>query len=139
VALLIDLADEGFGFLRWSGVDMAQEAIQREGTGSDQIGEGFNGLWYTIHVSHHSSAARTGAALDARGGQSLKSRRQTCPSCRTARPNSAVAPWIASPAFSNTQGYAAVPFAERQNLENIQAPPVLRTMIPIIKILYNRK
>ncbi len=30
VALLIDEANEGFGFLRWSGVDMAQQTIQRE-------------------------------------------------------------------------------------------------------------
>ncbi len=44
VALLIDKADEVFGFLRRSMVDVAQQAIQREGAGPYQIGWIFDGL-----------------------------------------------------------------------------------------------
>ena len=57
MALLINEAYEGFGFLRWSRVDVAQQAIQRERAGPDQIGRSLDGLWrYTIHLDYHCSA-----------------------------------------------------------------------------------
>ena len=58
VALLIDAADELFGFLLRPWVDVAQQTIQREHAGSDQVGRILDGLWrHTIHLDHHSSAA----------------------------------------------------------------------------------
>jgi hypothetical protein len=52
VALLIDEVYEGFRLLRWSRVDMAQQAIQRECAGPDQTGRIFDGLFrYTIHLN----------------------------------------------------------------------------------------
>jgi hypothetical protein len=54
VALLIKEAYEGFSILRWSRVDVTQQAIQRKGAGPDQIGRILDGLWwYTIHLSHY--------------------------------------------------------------------------------------
>jgi hypothetical protein len=44
MALLIDETYEGFGFLRWSGVDVAQQAIHAERASPDQIGRIFDGL-----------------------------------------------------------------------------------------------
>jgi len=45
VALLINAADELFGLLPRPWIDMAQETIQRERAGTDQIGRVFDGLW----------------------------------------------------------------------------------------------
>src|SRR5438874_4328761 len=58
VALLIDAAYELFGFLRRPRVDVAQQTIQREGAGPDQVGRVLHGLWgQAIHLDYHSSAA----------------------------------------------------------------------------------
>jgi hypothetical protein len=67
MALLIEEAYEGFRFLRRTRVDVAQQAIQREGAGPDQIGWILDGLWrYTIHHSHYlntkASEPRSGLA-----------------------------------------------------------------------------
>jgi hypothetical protein len=49
-ALLIDEAYEGFGFLRGPRVDVAQQPIEIERSGSDQVGRILDGLWrYSIH------------------------------------------------------------------------------------------
>ena len=59
VTLVIDEAYEVFRFLRRSWVDVAQESIQREGAGSDQVGRILDGLWrHAIHLDHHSILAR---------------------------------------------------------------------------------
>ena len=42
-ALLLDEVHEGFGFLRRPRVDMAQEAVQRELAGPDQVRRIFDG------------------------------------------------------------------------------------------------
>src|SRR6266496_4987633 len=56
VTLLIDAAYELFGFLLRPWVDVAQQTIQREHTGSDQVGRVLDGLCrHTIHLDHHSS------------------------------------------------------------------------------------
>ena len=58
MALLIDAAYELFGFRRRPWVDMAQQPIQRERSGPDQIRRIFDLLrWHTIHVDHYSNAA----------------------------------------------------------------------------------
>jgi hypothetical protein len=44
VTLVIDETNELFGFLRRSRIDVTQQAIDREGTRSDQIGWLFGGL-----------------------------------------------------------------------------------------------
>ena len=54
MALLIKEAYEGFRILRRTRVDVAQQAVQREGASPDQIGRVFDGLWwYTIHLNHY--------------------------------------------------------------------------------------
>jgi hypothetical protein len=45
-ALLIDEADEGFGFFRWSGVDVAQQPIQAERAVADRVRWIFGRLWW---------------------------------------------------------------------------------------------
>jgi hypothetical protein len=58
MALLIDAADELLGLLLRTWIDMAQQTIQRERAGTNQIGRIFDGLsWLTIHLDHHSNAA----------------------------------------------------------------------------------
>ncbi len=58
MALLIYAAYELFGFLLRPWVDVAQQTIQRERTGPDQIGRVLHGLWWrTIHFDYHSNAA----------------------------------------------------------------------------------
>lgn len=48
----LDDADEGFGFFRWSGVDVAQQAIQAERAEADQVEPILNCLrWYAAHIS----------------------------------------------------------------------------------------
>ena len=62
VALLIDEAYEGFGFLRRSRIDVAQQPLQREGGSPNQIGRIFDGLWWnTIHLNYYSSAVAVAA------------------------------------------------------------------------------
>jgi hypothetical protein len=57
MALLIDAAYELFGLLRRAWIDMAQQTIQRERAGSDQVGRILDGLWrHAIHLDHHFSA-----------------------------------------------------------------------------------
>jgi hypothetical protein len=68
VALLIKEAYEGFGILRWSRVDVAQQAVQREGASPDQIGRVFDGLWwYTIHLSHYPNTTTSELRSDLAG------------------------------------------------------------------------
>jgi hypothetical protein len=68
MALLIEEAYEGFRILRWSRVDVAQQAIQREGASPDQIGRVFDGLWwYTIHLSHYFSTKASGLPSELAG------------------------------------------------------------------------
>jgi len=56
-ALLIDEADEGFGYFCWSRIDVTQQPIQIERAGPDQIGRIFDGLWwYTVHVVYSSAS-----------------------------------------------------------------------------------
>ena len=58
MALLIDAAYEFLGFLLRPWIDVAQQTIQREYAGSDQVGRVLDGLWrHTIHLDCHSSAA----------------------------------------------------------------------------------
>lgn len=58
MALLIDPADELFGFLLRPWVDVAQQPIQTEGAAADQVRWILNGLWrHIVHLDHHSSAA----------------------------------------------------------------------------------
>jgi len=58
MAPLIDAAYELFGLLLRAWVDMAQQTVERERTGPDQVGRILDGLWrHTIHLDHHSSAA----------------------------------------------------------------------------------
>jgi hypothetical protein len=58
VALPIDAAYELLGFLLRPWVDVAQQAIERERTGPDQVGRIIDGLRrHTIHLDHRSSAA----------------------------------------------------------------------------------
>ena len=57
-ALLIDETDKGFGFFRRSGIDVAQQPIQTERAGPDQVGWIFDGLWwYTVHVVYSNPSA----------------------------------------------------------------------------------
>ena len=71
VALLIDEVHESFGFLRWSRVDMVQQAIHRECAGPHQIRRILHGMWwYTIHLDYHSSAVRTVPAQNEEGRRS---------------------------------------------------------------------
>ena len=52
MALLIDAADEFFGFLLRPWVDVAQQPVQREGASPDQVRWILNGLqWQTIHFA----------------------------------------------------------------------------------------
>ena len=68
MALLIEEAYEGFRILRWTRVDVAQQAIQREGAGPDQIGWILDGLWwYTIHHSHYLNTKASGLPSDLAG------------------------------------------------------------------------
>ena len=68
MALLIEEAYEGFRVLRWARVDVAQQAIQREGAGPDQIGRILDGLWwYTIHLSHYLNTKAPGPPSDLSG------------------------------------------------------------------------
>ena len=68
MALLIEEAYEGFRVLRWARVDVAQQAIQREGAGPDQIGRILDGLWwYTIHLSHYLNTKGSALRLDSAG------------------------------------------------------------------------
>ena len=57
-ALLIDEADEGLGFFRWSRIDVAQQPIQTERAGPDQGGRILDGLWrYAVHVVYSNASA----------------------------------------------------------------------------------
>ena len=57
-ALLIDEADEGFGFFRGSRIDVAQQPFQAKRAGPDQVGRIFDGLWwYTVHVVYFNASA----------------------------------------------------------------------------------
>ena len=68
MALLIEEAYEGFRILRWTRVDVAQQAIQREGAGPDQIGRILDGLWwYTIHLSHYLNTKASALRSDLAG------------------------------------------------------------------------
>jgi len=50
-----------------SGVDVAQQAIQAEGAGADQVGRTFDGLWWNaVHVVCSSASARFKSGHDAR-------------------------------------------------------------------------
>src|SRR5438874_11383152 len=56
VALLIDAAYELFGFLLGPRGNMAQQTIERERTGPDQVGRILDWLWrHTFHLDHYSS------------------------------------------------------------------------------------
>jgi hypothetical protein len=56
MALLINAADELFGFLPWPRVDMAQQPIQREGATPDQVRWILYGLCrHIVHLDHYST------------------------------------------------------------------------------------
>ncbi|HEY1185270.1 MAG TPA: hypothetical protein VGE89_13855 [Bryobacteraceae bacterium] len=58
MALLMDEAYEGFGFLGWCWVDVTQKAIERKRTGPDEVGWILDGLlWRAIHLDYYSSAS----------------------------------------------------------------------------------
>jgi hypothetical protein len=58
MALPIDALYEIFGFLGRTGVDVAQQLIERERAAPDQVWRIFDGLWrHTIHRNDHCSAA----------------------------------------------------------------------------------
>ena len=58
MALPIDAVYEIFGFLRRARVDVAQQPIQRERAGPDQVWRIFDRLWWhTILHDDHCSAA----------------------------------------------------------------------------------
>ena len=68
MALLIEVAHEGLRILRWSRVDVAQEAVQRKGASPEQVGRILDGLWwYTIHLSHYLNTKVSELPLDLAG------------------------------------------------------------------------